>query len=1050
MAEAAFDEAPAVVRRRRRARPYLLALTGILLVTLVALWVARKPIAADVIDRELASRGVPARYEVKRIGLRTQRLEGVSIGDPRSPDLTADWVEVDLAPTLGAPELREVRAGGVRLRGRLVDGRLLLGAVDKLLPGPTGKAFRLPDLRLGLQDARLALATAAGNIALRLDGSGNLASGFKGRYQAAAPSLAVAGCALGPARLAGDIATRGGRPHLTGPLSTDSLTCGDASLNNLSGSIDATLEPGLDGWRGLATLASRTVKAAGWTASGARAQIDFAGNAAQTSGAVRLAGIEIAGPQGRAPEAELGGRYAIETARPERLDDAGSSGTSIRFDGGLTARRLALASAPRLGGLAGATAGTPLEPLVRALVDTAEKAGRSADLKARLSMAMRGDAGSIRIGTATLTGGNAQMNFAGGEGIRLVWPGPVQAQIDGRLVTSGPGVPRIVADLHQSRPGAPISGLARMEPFVAGGSRVTVSPVRFADNRFSTVVALSGPLAGGRVEEATLPLTGRIGPGGLMLNPACAPLTFRSLSVSGLILEPAQLRACPVGKALVSNGRFGGVLVDAPRLRGTLGSSPITLAARNARADGSGFRLADVAVRLGGGDRISRLDIAELSGVAANGLSGTFANASGQIAKVPLMLSDARGRWRFAQSLLTVSGGLTVSDEVDPSRFNPLVSHDFGMNIRGNKVVASGVLNEPHTGVKVVDVALRHDLGAGIGRADLSVDGVRFTKALQPERLTRLTLGVVANVDGLLSGKGAIVWDQQGISSTGVFHAAIDSLAAPFGPVTGLKGDIRFTDLLGLVTAPDQRLTVATVNTGILVENGVVSYRLLPDFKVAVESGRWPLAGGTLTLRPTVLDFSEEAARNLVFDIVALDAAQFINKFEFKNIAATGTFDGVLPMIFDRDGGRIVSGALASRQPGGTLSYIGEVSNADLGMWGGIAFDALKAISYRTLTIDLNGKLDGEMVSEIRFDGVSRGTIKPVATGLIARVGGQLATKLQQLPFIFNIRIRAPFRGLISTARSFSDPSLLIQDQLGPGFKPAEPIVQPPVSRKVP
>jgi hypothetical protein len=98
------------------------------------------------------------------------------------------------------------------------------------------------------------------------------------------------------------------------------------------------------------------------------------------------------------------------------------------------------------------------------------------------------------------------------------------------------------------------------------------------------------------------------------------------------------------------------------------------------------------------------------------------------------------------------------------------------------------------------------------------------------------------------------------------------------------------------------------------------------------------------------------------------------------------------------------------------------------------------------MTIQLNGKLDGEMVSEIRFAGVSRGTIKPVATGLIGRIGGQLATELQRLPFIFNIRIRAPFRGLISTARSFSDPGLLVQDQLGPGFQAEKPPVQPPAS----
>ena len=147
MAEEAVQEEPAASLRprSRRARAALLVLLGVIGLMLVALWLARKPIATNFIDRELERKGVPARYEVKRIGFRTQRLEGVSIGDPSNPDLIADWVEIDLRPTLGTPEVREVRAGGVRLRGRLVNGALRLGAIDRLLPGPTAKAFRLHD-----------------------------------------------------------------------------------------------------------------------------------------------------------------------------------------------------------------------------------------------------------------------------------------------------------------------------------------------------------------------------------------------------------------------------------------------------------------------------------------------------------------------------------------------------------------------------------------------------------------------------------------------------------------------------------------------------------------------------------------------------------------------------------------------------------------------------------------------------------------------------------------------------------------------------------------
>ena len=114
-------------------------------------------------------------------------------------------------------------------------------------------------------------------------------------------------------------------------------------------------------------------------------------------------------------------------------------------------------------------------------------------------------------------------------------------------------------------------------------------------------------------------------------------------------------------------------------------------------------------------------------------------------------------------------------------------------------------------------------------------------------------------------------------------------------------------------TAPGQTLTVESINPGILVEDGVVRYQLLPDNLVKIERGEWPFMGGRLIVQETILNFARPTAKRLTFEVVGLDAHTFIESLDFNELEASGVFDGVLPMIFDESGGRIVGGRLDSR-----------------------------------------------------------------------------------------------------------------------------------------
>jgi hypothetical protein len=198
---------------------------------------------------------------------------------------------------------------------------------------------------------------------------------------------------------------------------------------------------------------------------------------------------------------------------------------------------------------------------------------------------------------------------------------------------------------------------------------------------------------------------------------------------------------------------------------------------------------------------------------------------------------------------------------------------------------------------------------------------------------------------------------------------------------------------------------------------------------LALTGGTWPFMGGTLTMRPVEVRIGAAEERRYVLEIEGFDAARFVEYMDLGNFAARGIFDGTVPIVFDAAGnGRIVGGLLVSRPPGGNVSYVGELTYEDMGAMANMAFAALRSLDFKHMRVMMEGDLTGEIVTRVRFDGVSQGegAERNIATRAIAG-----------LPIRFDVNIRAPFYSLIGNIRAMYDPSA-IRDPRALGLIDAE------------
>lgn len=1041
--EAAEPEAELPPQRRKKRWRVLGVLAALLLAGLLYVWIAREQLADTIIAGQMEDLGLPGTWQVESVGTGKQVISNIVIGDPKRPDLTVKRALVETSLHFGVPTIDKITLEEARLYGSFRGGKLSFGTLDPLIFAKRDGAKGLPDLNLALVDGRARIETDWGVLGAKAEGDGNLKSGFAGTLAMAGPQLAFGGCKAAQSSAYGKVTTAAGKARFVGPVRLQSLLCAEQglALRDANLQLDVELGETLDAAKGSYGLTSGGLSWQGNRAGKTEGKGDFAFAAGDLVASYALSGNAV----------DLGGAGAGTLALEGTLR---SEDKLARFNGeGTISGRNLKGGDALIGALAGlekSGEGTLLAPLAKQFSVALARETRGSTLRAGYSLRQNGGITQVTVPFAELKGGT---------GARLLGLSKVAVALgmrggprfSGRFVTGGAGLPQMEGVAE--RKGGGMTARLSLAEYRAAGTSVALPDLRLVQLPggqigFSGRALVSGPLPGGEVRGLAMPVQGNWSQnGGLAMWRQCTPVSFDRLKVGNLALTERGLVLCPGSQGAILKSDARGTRLAAGttglNLSGTLGTTPIRL-----RSGAVGFAYPGklvakaIDVSMGPLDKPSTLKVALFNGELGKTITGRFSGTELKLFAVPLDMSEAEGDLRFAGNNLDITGAsLKVTDRDKPAKFEPMIARDGALQLRSTTFTAQAVLREPKSDREIVHTSIQHDLDTGSGFADLKVPGILFDDKLQPTMLTYAAQGVIALAKGTITGTGRIDWDQRNLTSTGRFSTDGLDFAAAFGPVKGTRGTVVFTDLLGLVTAPDQRLTLATINPGIEVHDGTLSFELKPDRLLVVNGAWWPFIDGTLELLPTRMVLGAAEVRRFTMKVEGANAAKFVNQLELSNISASGIFDGTLPLVFDEEGGRIEGGLLVSRPPGGNLSYVGELTYKDLSPMGNFAFQTLRSLDFTRMEIGLNGQIDGDILTTFRIAGVRQG---------VGSKRNFITRQLAKLPVQFNINIKAPFYQLVTSFKSMYDDdyvrdprSLGLIDAAGNRRDPAAPMPEP-------
>lgn len=294
----------------------------------------------------------------------------------------------------------------------------------------------------------------------------------------------------------------------------------------------------------------------------------------------------------------------------------------------------------------------------------------------------------------------------------------------------------------------------------------------------------------------------------------------------------------------------------------------------------------------------------------------------------------------------------------------------------------------------------QHDLTLDKGNATLNARKITFLPTvLQPAQLFPILKGVASEVDGEIDALANLNWVKGELNSSMEIFVDAKTVTADEFKVENAVSVIKLNSLFPPTTLPKQEITIGALDIGIPLLNGRAEFELNADGRILASLRELDFFGGrieteTFAIPPSFDDFSVPLL------VTGAELEDLLELIQPKDITATGTLNGRIPIVISNGDIAVRNGVLESAEGGGSIRYRPEAEIRDslAGANEGISL-LLKVVDdfeYDSARVTLNEDAFGDVAFRFQIKGRNPELYKGIPVHLNVAMDGPLRKLLNQ------------------------------------------------------